>query len=90
MNKMQILRYINGILIEKDQKSIARLKEFLQFQKALKDRFKSCRPMLFLDGTFLKGQYKGILLAAIAKDGNNGLFSVVIGVVDLETIDNWV
>ncbi|KAM7478637.1 hypothetical protein LguiA_026850 [Lonicera macranthoides] len=39
MNKMQILRYINRILIKEDQKSIARLREFLQFQKVLKDRY---------------------------------------------------
>ncbi|KAK9284049.1 hypothetical protein L1049_012309 [Liquidambar formosana] len=31
-----------------------------------------CRPMLFLDGTFLKGRYKGNLLAATAKDGDQG------------------
>ncbi|KAL7265265.1 hypothetical protein ACSBR1_003097 [Camellia fascicularis] len=34
--------------------------------------FNSCRPLLFLDGTFLKGKYKGQLLPATAKDGNNG------------------
>ena len=34
--------------------------------------FQFCRPLLFLDGTFLKGRYKGILLAATAKDGNQG------------------
>ncbi|KAM7481952.1 hypothetical protein LguiB_006535 [Lonicera macranthoides] len=39
MNKMQILRYINRILIKENQKSIARLREFLQFQKVLKDRY---------------------------------------------------
>ena len=34
--------------------------------------FQFCRPLLFLDGTFLKGRYKGMLLAATAKDGNQG------------------
>lgn len=34
--------------------------------------FKSCRPLLFLDGAHLRGKYKGVLLAATAKDGNNG------------------
>ncbi|KAL7173277.1 hypothetical protein ACSBR2_032692 [Camellia fascicularis] len=32
--------------------------------------FKYCRPVLMLDGTFLKGRHKGCLLAATAKDGN--------------------
>lgn len=33
-----------------------------------------CRPLLFLDETFLKGRYKGNLLAAMGKDGNGGKF----------------
>ncbi|XP_028062900.1 uncharacterized protein LOC114266211 [Camellia sinensis] len=32
--------------------------------------FDYCRPLLFLDGTFLKGRFKGNLLAATGKDGN--------------------
>ena len=34
--------------------------------------FKNCRSLLFLDGTFLKGRYKGVMLAATGKDGNEG------------------
>ncbi|KAL7174272.1 hypothetical protein ACSBR2_033516 [Camellia fascicularis] len=34
--------------------------------------FKYCRPVLMLDGTFLKGRHKGCLFAATAKDGNQG------------------
>jgi hypothetical protein len=29
--------------------------------------------MLFLDGTFLKDKYKGTLLVAIGKNGNQGM-----------------
>ena len=35
--------------------------------------FNFCRPVLFLDATFLKGKYKGSLLAASGKDGNEGM-----------------
>ena len=35
--------------------------------------FKHLRPLLFLDGTFLKGNYKGTLLSACGKDGNKGM-----------------
>ena len=35
--------------------------------------FKWCRPMLFVDGTFIKNKYKGILLGACAKTGNKGM-----------------
>ena len=34
--------------------------------------FKYCRSLLFLDGTFLKGRYKGVMLPATGKDGNEG------------------
>ncbi|KAL7263907.1 hypothetical protein ACSBR1_001958 [Camellia fascicularis] len=32
--------------------------------------FRHCRPPLFIDGTFLKGKYKGTLFTATAKDGD--------------------
>lgn len=35
--------------------------------------FNHCRPLLFVDGTFLKGKYKGVLLSATGKDGNQGM-----------------
>lgn len=34
--------------------------------------FKQCRPMLMVDGTFLKGRHRGVLLSAVAKDGDEG------------------
>ncbi|XP_028126229.1 uncharacterized protein LOC114322965 [Camellia sinensis] len=37
--------------------------------------FKYYRPVLMLDGTFLKGRHKGCLLAATAKDGNQGILT---------------
>ncbi|KAK9290636.1 hypothetical protein L1049_008809 [Liquidambar formosana] len=45
--------------------------------------------MLFMDGTFLKSRYKGQLLAATTKDGNQGLLPVAFAVVDAESEDNW-
>ncbi|KAL7237347.1 hypothetical protein ACSBR2_003605 [Camellia fascicularis] len=36
--------------------------------------FQFCRPLLFVDGTFLKGRYKGHLLAATSKNGNQDCF----------------
>ncbi|XP_028109395.1 uncharacterized protein LOC114308100 [Camellia sinensis] len=51
--------------------------------------YNSCWPLLFLDGTFLKGKYKGQLLAATVKDGNNDLFPVAFAIVDSETKVNW-
>ncbi|XP_012833638.1 PREDICTED: protein FAR-RED ELONGATED HYPOCOTYL 3-like [Erythranthe guttata] len=42
-----------------------------------------------LDGTFLKGKHKGILLSAIGKDGDEGLFPIAFGIVSEETDCNW-
>ncbi|XP_012832963.1 PREDICTED: uncharacterized protein LOC105953830 [Erythranthe guttata] len=51
--------------------------------------FKSCRPVLSVDGTLLKGKHREILLAAVGKDGQNALFPVVFAVVNEETDCNW-
>ncbi|XP_028054820.1 uncharacterized protein LOC114259027 [Camellia sinensis] len=51
--------------------------------------FKYCRPVLMLDKTLLKGRHKGCLLAATAKDGNQGLYPLYFAIVDSERYDNW-
>ncbi|XP_024178103.2 uncharacterized protein LOC112184036 [Rosa chinensis] len=51
--------------------------------------FKSCIPLLFVDGAHLKSKYKGQLLSATGKDGNQGFFPFAIAVVDAETDANW-
>jgi len=38
--------------------------------KACKDTFNCCRPIIGLDGCFLKAKYKGELLVAIGRDDN--------------------
>ncbi|KAL7194783.1 hypothetical protein ACSBR1_035090 [Camellia fascicularis] len=58
--------YIN---IEYDDDTHQFTQYFISFNACIHE-FTHCRPLLFLDATFLKGCYKGFLLAAIAKDGN--------------------
>ncbi|KAL7253599.1 hypothetical protein ACSBR1_008019 [Camellia fascicularis] len=58
--------YIN---IEYDEQNYRFIRYFMSF-KACIDGFNHYRPLLFLDGTFLKGKFKGSLLAATANDGN--------------------
>ena len=48
-----------------------------------------CRPMIGLDGCFLKGQYGGQLLAAVGQDGNNSFYPIAIAVVHIECKDTW-
>ncbi|XP_014499459.1 uncharacterized protein LOC106760551 [Vigna radiata var. radiata] len=57
--------------------------------KACKDRFISCRPIIGLDGCFLKGKYGGELLTAVARYGNEQMCPLVYAVVEVENKDNW-
>ncbi|KAL7251832.1 hypothetical protein ACSBR1_013646 [Camellia fascicularis] len=61
---------------------------FISF-KACIEGFKHCRPLLFQDGTFLKGRFKGNLLTATTKDGNLGLFLIAFVIVGSENTTNW-
>ena len=57
---------------------------------ALKLGFKEgCRKIIGLDGCFLKSYVKGELLAAIGRDGNNGMFPIAWAVVDVESTETW-
>ncbi|CAL5439953.1 unnamed protein product [Camellia sinensis] len=64
--------YIN---IDYDEHTHRFQRYFISF-KACIDGFKHCHPLLFLDGTFLKGRFKGNLLAATTEDGNQGAYSL--------------
>ncbi|XP_028096722.1 uncharacterized protein LOC114296617 [Camellia sinensis] len=77
--------YINIDCDEHDN----RFEHFFISFKACIDGFKHCRPLLFLDGTFLKGRFKGNLLAATSKDRNRGLFPVAFAIVGAENATNW-
>ncbi|KAL4295161.1 hypothetical protein GQ457_12G008350 [Hibiscus cannabinus] len=50
---------------------------------------KHCRPVLSLDGCYLKGDFKGEILAAVGRDGNNQIFPVAWVVVEVENRETW-
>ncbi|XP_057740626.1 uncharacterized protein LOC130957799 [Arachis stenosperma] len=57
---------------------------------ACKKGFKSgCRPLIYLDGCFLKGYFGGQLLSAIAQDANNHFYTIAYAVVGSETKESW-
>ena len=49
----------------------------------------SCRPILGVDGAHLKGQFPGILLTAVGKDGNNNIFHVAWAVIETKNEETW-
>jgi hypothetical protein len=58
---------------------------YLSLAAMKKGFLEGCRPVIGLDGCFLKGPYKGILLAAIRRDANNNMYPIAIAVVEYET-----
>ncbi|KAL4017116.1 hypothetical protein IC575_024790 [Cucumis melo] len=51
--------------------------------------FLNCiRPVIVMDGTFLKNKYRGQLIVAVFLDGNNHIYPLAFGVVDRETDDS--
>jgi MULE transposase-like protein/MuDR family transposase len=48
-----------------------------------------CRPIIGVDGAHLKGQFPGILLTAVGKDGNNNIFPIAWAVVETENVESW-
>ncbi|XP_038983330.1 uncharacterized protein LOC120103888 isoform X2 [Phoenix dactylifera] len=62
---------------------------FICFHASLLGFIKGCRPLIFMDGTFIKHKNGGVLLGATAKDGNDDMFPIAYGVVDTETDENW-
>jgi hypothetical protein len=65
-------------------------KRFYVCLDACKQGFKAgCRPLIGLDGCFLKGYYGGQLLSAVGQDGNNHIYVIAYAIVDVENKDNW-
>ncbi|KAK4388259.1 hypothetical protein Sango_2432500 [Sesamum angolense] len=57
---------------------------------ALKNGFLSgCRPIISLDGCFLKTCYGGQLLVAVRRDVNDNMFPIAMVVVQAEHRENW-
>ncbi|XP_038889322.1 uncharacterized protein LOC120079232 [Benincasa hispida] len=51
--------------------------------------FSSCRPVIIVDGSHLKGKYKGTKLFGVSMDGNNQVYPLAYAIVDNETGRAW-
>ncbi|XP_010451555.1 PREDICTED: uncharacterized protein LOC104733691 [Camelina sativa] len=57
---------------------------------ALRRTWKSCcRPIIGLDGSFLKWELKGEILAAVGRDADNRIYLIAWAVVRVEDNDSW-
>nr|XP_027071807.1 uncharacterized protein LOC113696617 [Coffea arabica] len=48
-----------------------------------------CRPIIGLDGCFLKSAFGGQLLSAIGRDSNDNMVPIAVAVVEVERYDSW-
>ena len=49
---------------------------------------RACKLLLFINGMYLLGRYRGILLGTIGKDWNESFSHVAFTIIDNETNDN--
>ena len=47
-----------------------------------------CRPVIGVNTCFLKGRYKGQLMATIGRDASNSIYPLSIAVVEVKTKDD--
>ncbi|KAL2928060.1 hypothetical protein RDABS01_006451 [Bienertia sinuspersici] len=62
---------------------------FISFKPCLDGLRDGIRGFIGVDGTHLKGNYGGVLLSAVALDGNNELFPFAWGIVSNEDSETW-
>ncbi|XP_058192043.1 uncharacterized protein LOC131309420 [Rhododendron vialii] len=76
------------IELESDEETKRFKRLFVAFGACLQG-FNQCRLLIFLDAAHLKGRYRGTIMAATGKNGNQGIFSICFAIVDGETYKNW-
>ncbi|KAL8520399.1 hypothetical protein ACS0TY_011066 [Phlomoides rotata] len=47
------------------------------------------RPVIVVDGTHLKGKYKGVVFVAVTQDCNHQVFPLATGIGDVENNESW-
>ncbi|XP_074342554.1 uncharacterized protein LOC141680151 [Apium graveolens] len=57
--------------------------------KPVIDEWQHARPVISIDGTFLKGKYNGKLLIAMGSDSNNQQYPIAYGLVHEEPTIDW-
>ncbi|KAH0732761.1 hypothetical protein KY289_003949 [Solanum tuberosum] len=90
MVKRLVLEKLEGSYIDEFNKFEGYAQELRDSNPALKNGWKGgLRPFIGLDGTFLKGKYKGILLVAMGQDSVKHFYPLAWAVVDRETSRTW-
>lgn len=78
-----------GILLNTLKKPLAFTSIFISFKDSFDELFSGCRSLIGVDGCHLKGNYGGVLLSAIALDGNDEIFPIAWAIVSSEDEESW-
>ncbi|KAL3649199.1 hypothetical protein CASFOL_005602 [Castilleja foliolosa] len=62
---------------------------FMSLGASIRGFLGNIRPVIAIDGTFLKGKLGGTLLLATAMDGNKQIYPIAFGIVDSENNESW-
>ncbi|KAH9696708.1 SWIM-type domain-containing protein [Citrus sinensis] len=62
---------------------------FVALGSSIKGFMQYIRPVIAVDGTHMKGLYRGSMFVATCLDGNNQLYPLAIGIMDSENNDAW-
>ncbi|XP_052110329.1 uncharacterized protein LOC127741602 [Arachis duranensis] len=80
------LPYYDGHLMVHDYGQFDKV--FLSYPPCIK-AFKHCKPFISVDSMHLYGKYDGVLLIAVAQDGNSNILSVAFAVIEFESTESW-
>ncbi|GKV23661.1 hypothetical protein SLEP1_g33365 [Rubroshorea leprosula] len=82
----------NSVFITTDENSASKrvFSRMYVCLKAVSDGWKErCKPIFGVDGCFLKGICKGILLSVVGRDGNNQMYPIAWAIIESENNDSW-
>nr|XP_027120446.1 uncharacterized protein LOC113737406 [Coffea arabica] len=65
------------------------LRLFISFKGQKNGFLTDCRPFIGFDGCYLKGNFGGLLLTAVALDANNSIFPIAFAVAESENKETW-
>ncbi|XP_025650024.1 uncharacterized protein [Arachis hypogaea] len=84
--EISVVPYYDGHLMVRDCSIFDKV--FWSFQACV-ETFKHSKLFVSVDGTHLYSKYGGVLLIAVAQDGNSNILPVAFAITESETMESW-